>query len=109
MKITRLDGMPLLPEHVADYKKENADAFDAVEDKVGRVTEKNVGKFRAALQAVEDRCKEKYPCVGDIPFPDTPEKIRELTEKYNSVICFQVDADTDEVYILLSPVTGPGA
>lgn len=109
MKITRLDGMPLLPEHASKYKEEFRQQFDELEKELGRFGKNNAEEFERRLTDLEDSIKEKYPCADEIAFPDTPEKIKELTEKYNSVICFQMDEHYNELYILLSPVTGPGA
>ena|SRR6476659_731352 len=100
IKICRMSGRPVYPEHGPLCLKELSDAHDFLEEKHGKFTQENAPLFQAELNILMEKLHEKYPQIGHELFPSSEKAMRELIMKYEGPICFTIEEDKMIMYVM---------
>jgi hypothetical protein len=99
MKLYRSSGAPIKPEHKELYFKDLNKAMDALEEELGKCNADNASEFQKRMELIHRNLTKSYPNMGNIVYPRTIGRMRELIETYGT-LAFCVEDDKLVCYIM---------
>ena len=85
MKLFKASGRPINPGDEEKQLAEMHEAFDKLEEQMGKCTAKNAKAFEAKLAEQTNGLLTKYPIEAKHVYPRTKGQLRAALEKYGSI------------------------